>query len=651
LRFLLDSVQIGDWEIDLQTGDGFRSLPHDRCFGYDTLQPSWSMDIFVEHVLAEDRAHVAAQVRRAIEQRTEMHFECRVIWPDRSTHWIRVDGSVKTSEGTGERLIGIVMDITRERLAGEQQRRVSSYTRSLIEACLDPLVAIDTSGKITDVNEASVEATGVPRETLVGGDFCDYFTAPEQAREGYRRAFSHGLVRDYPLTMRHASGRVIDVLYNAAVYRDEFGAVQGVLAAARDITEIKRLGQVLEDYSVELEKAKSVAEKASLAKSDFLSSMSHELRSPLNAILGFAQLLESGVPALSDPQRSSIEQISRAGWYLLELINEVLDLATVESGNHALSLESICLRDLLRDCREMIEPLATQRGIALEFPDGTAPWLVWGDRMRIKQIVINLLSNAIKYNRSGGRVQVSCTGGAGDAVRVGFRDSGLGLSAREMGKLFEPFNRLGREGGAEEGTGIGLVVTKRLVEMMSGRIGVESALGVGSFFWVELPPPAAQSADDRAPAIAAAAFPLPAPVLSQLRTLLCVEDNPANLSLVERMLERRDDIRVLAAQDAIQGVALARTLRPDVILMDINLPAISGFSALEMLAQDPGTAHIPVIALSALAMPRDIERGTAAGFFHYLTKPVKLDEFLAVVDSALRSGAAAPVSPTQRILP
>jgi CheY-like chemotaxis protein len=271
--------------------------------------------------------------------------------------------------------------------------------------------------------------------------------------------------------------------------------------------------------------------------------------------------------------------------------------------------------------------------------------------MRIKQIFINLLSNAIKYNRSGGWVQVGCTQDPDEAVRIGFRDSGPGLSARDQGKLFEPFNRMGREGGAEEGTGIGLVVTKRLVEMMSGRIGVESALGAGSYFWVELPPLAAQPIDDRTPSMAVDLDSILSPAGRRMRTLLCVEDNPANLLLVERMLERREDIRVVAAQDAIQGVALARSVRPDVILMDINLPGISGYSALEMLAQDPGTARIPLIALSAMAMPRDIEKGTAAGFFRYLTKPVKLEEFQAVVESALQFGAAAPVSQTQRISP
>ncbi|MEP7100192.1 MAG: ATP-binding protein [Burkholderiales bacterium] len=253
----------------------------------------------------------------------------------------------------------------------------------------------------------------------------------------------------------------------------------------------------------------------------------------------------------------------------------------------------------------------------------------------MKQVFVNLLSNAIKYNRAGGSVEVSCSAGASRRTRINFRDSGNGLSADNLSQLFQPFNRLGQESGAEEGTGIGLVVSKRLVELMGGEIGAESAVGVGSVFWVELESASAldtpiQTGDNTEPPLAAAGAE-PASL-----TVLCIEDNPANLMLIEKLVARRPDIRMLSARDGNQGVAVARASLPDAILMDINLPGIGGLMALRILADDPKTASIPVIALSANAMPRDIEKGLAAGFFRYLTKPIKVVEFMDALDVALK---------------
>ena len=641
LRFILESAQIGDWELDLASGATRRSLQHDRCFGYETLQPQWGVDIFLQHVHPQDRALAADCVASALRDQQDWRMECRVVWPDASVHWIQVCGKMKCEAGVPVGILGIVTDITTQKRVDELHRASAAYARSLIEASLDPLVTISAEGKVTDVNEALVEATGVGREAMIGGDFSDHFTAPEEARSGYRQAFSAGLVRNYPLAIRHVSGRVMDVLFNAAVYRDDSGAVRGVVAAARDITERKRLDGVLQAKTTELQAAKLAAEAANLAKSDFLSSMSHELRSPLNAILGFAQLMDTGTPAPTASQKESIGQILRAGWYLLELINEVLDLALIESGRTSLSTEPVCLAEVLDDCRAMIEPQALKSGIALDFQPTDAAWHVVADRLRVKQVFINLLSNAIKYNRVGGRVDVSCGPAGPGRIRIGFRDLGRGLDPGEQAQLFQSFNRLGREAGAEEGTGIGLVVCKRLVELMGGRIGVESTVGVGSLFWVELAAtePPAMTPDlpaDSAEAIAAG------PARGARRSLLCVEDNPANLRLVERILERRLDIRMVSARDAHRGLDLARLECPAVILMDINLPGMNGFTALKMLSQDARIAHIPVIALSANAMPHDIQKGIKAGFFRYLTKPIKVDEFLGALDEALGLGGDEP---------
>ncbi len=450
-----------------------------------------------------------------------------------------------------------------------------------------------------------------------------------------------GIEDVYELTYICKNGSRLPAVVSVTALQDVADAIIGYLLIGTDNrarqqveAERKRLLTVLQDSHIELQKAKEVAERANLAKSDFLSSMSHELRTPLNAILGFTQLIDTGTPPPTPDQKDSVEQILQAGWYLLELINEILDLALVESGKLSLSLESMSLVDTLSECLAMIEPQAQPNGIELNFPSLKGQWQVRADRTRVKQVLVNLLSNAIKYNRVGGKVDLRCRKMPTGRIRISVQDTGEGLTADQLAQLFQPFNRLGQETGLQEGTGIGLMVSERLVELMGGTIGVESTVGVGSLFWFELD--AATElfvADDpvklRPKALA------PASSGTKVYTLLCVEDNPANLLLVERLVARRPDIQLLSAREGRIGVEMARAQLPDIILMDINLPGISGFTALQILANDPATAHIPVIALSANAMPRDIERGIKAGFFRYLTKPIGVDEFMGTLDLAI----------------
>jgi len=480
--------------------------------------------------------------------------------------------------------------------------------------------------------------TDCTRDELIGAPFKNYFTDPERAEAAIKLVLSEKKVTNYELTACARDGKLTVVSCNATTFHDRDRTLQGVIAAARDVTQRNRLDRALQETNVALESARFAAEKANLAKSDFLSSMSHELRSPLNAILGFAQLMESGSPLPTPAQKASIDQILQAGWYLLELINEILDLALIESGKLSLSLEPISLAEVLSDCQAMIEPQAQRSGIDMSFPRFDCPLFVSADRTRLKQVFVNLLSNAIKYNRAGGAVEVTCSANTAERIRIGFRDSGEGLSPEMLAQLFQPFNRLGQEAGAEEGTGIGLVVSKRLVELMGGEIGAQSTVAVGSVFWVELNSAAALQlgADASKPAGAAQ---VQGQADTRVRTLLCVEDNPANLLLVEKLIARRPDIRLLSAGDGPRGIEIARASQPDVILMDINLPGINGLEALGLLAEDPATAHIPVIALSANAMPRDIERGLEAGFFRYLTKPIKVNEFMDTLDVTLNFAA------------
>ena len=465
-----------------------------------------------------------------------------------------------------------------------------------------------------------------------------------------------GIEDVYELTYLRKDGSRLPAVVSVTALQDAAESIIGYLLIGTDNTarqqveaERKRLDEVLKSSLLELKTAKVTAEEANQAKSDFLSSMSHELRSPLNAILGFAQLVETGTPAPTAGQLDSIEQILQAGWYLLELINEILDLSLIESGKLSLSLEPLALAELLADCQSMIEPQAQKSGIQVHFPRLQGAWLIRADRTRLKQVLVNLLSNAIKYNRVGGRVDVSCTESALGRTRISVQDTGEGLAPEKLAQLFQSFNRLGQEGGAQEGTGIGLVVSKRLVELMGGHIGVDSIVGGGCTFWFELATAVAQAPPEPAEL---ALLPSAPPLASDaaVRTLLCVEDNPANLLLVERLMARRPDVRLLSARDGRAGVELARAVRPDVILMDINLPGISGITALRILAEDPFTAHIPVIALSANAMPRDIEKGLRAGFFRYLTKPIKVGEFLDTLDLAFER-AARPRAGASEVTP
>ena len=484
------------------------------------------------------------------------------------------------------------------------------------------------------VNQISPSDMHDPQEVVARAQALSIELATEIAPGFEALAFkaSRGIEDIYELNYICKDGSRIPALVSITALRDDDGDIIGYLLISTNNSAHKRV-------ELDLNEAIAAAENANRAKSDFLSGMSHELRTPLNAILGFAQLMESGMPAPTPSQKRNIDQILKAGWYLLELINEILDLALIESGKVTLSGEPVSLAEVMLECRAMIVPQAMKRGIAMSFPRFETPCFVKADRTRVKQVLINLLFNAIKYNKPAGTVGVECTLTADDSVRIGVRDTGAGLTPQQLAQLFQPFNRLGKEVGVEEGTGIGLVVTKRLVELMGGTIGAESAVGTGSVFWVELGLTPAPLLTVQEAGLAALTQPQVA-ADTPLRTVLYVEDNPANLELVEQLIARRPDLRLLSAADANLGIEFARVYQPEVILMDINLPGINGLEALKILHADPLTAHIPIIALSANAVPRDIEKARQAGFFDYLTKPIKVNQFMEALDVALRFSQA-----------
>jgi len=401
----------------------------------------------------------------------------------------------------------------------------------------------------------------------------------------------------------------------------------------------------LEESNRDLLAATREAENANRAKSEFLSNMSHELRTPLNAIIGFGQLLSHEDAASAGPERnrSFVQHIVDAGNHLLTLINEILNLAQIESGKVSISLEPVDLREVLEECHALTRTASAQRGIRLVFPMDTT-LSVHADRTRLKQVLLNLLSNAVKYNREHGAVLVECTAGDQGRVRIAVQDTGAGLTPEQLRALFQPFNRLGRDKTSIEGSGIGLVLTKRLVELMGGTIGVTSVPGTGSTFWIDL-----RSAEPARMAMARADPRLP--TLTELvgdariATILCVDDNRANLALLTEALSLRADCLVLTATDGQAGVDMARSHSPDVILMDNNMPIMSGREAMRILQEDPATAGIPIIAVSAAAMPNMVSSGLEQGYFRYLVKPYDLVDLTDAIDAAIdraRGGATAP---------
>ena len=592
---------------------------------------------------------VRAPVQQALRHGVSQGMVNHTILRSRTGAECDIADSCAPIRDVGGAVIGAVLvfrNVSKDYAVQQELRDSAGLVQAILNTVADGLITVSaSSGIVEQVNPATLLMFGYTDVELSGKNLSLLIPELDQNQQNRSLAYygasakelAAGLGREvmgrrkdgstFPLAIAVSEMRLRGQSYFTSVLRD-------VTARKQFEIERTRLDQVLQNKNLELEGARNVADKANQAKSDFLSNMSHELRSPLNAILGFAQLLEMGVPTPTPTQTASVGQILKAGWYLLELINEILDLALIESGRLSMSLEPTSLHDLMQDCQSMIAPQPQQKSIQITFAPVEKATFVIADRTRLKQVVVNLLSNAIKYNRPGGVAEVTHKMHSNGRLRISVRDTGLGLTEQKIGLLFQPFNRLGQEAGSEEGTGIGLVVSRRLVELMGGQIGVSSTVGVGSVFWFELNAAHAPQMDLDAQTFDDMLVPSVASDAA-VRTVLYVEDNQANMALVEQLVARRPDLRLLCAEDAMRGIAMARAHQPDVILMDLNLPGISGMEALAIFLGDAATPHIPVLALSANAMPRDIEKGMVAGFFRYLTKPIRVNEFMAALDEGL----------------
>ncbi|MDP9329875.1 MAG: ATP-binding protein [Actinomycetota bacterium] len=505
---------------------------------------------------------------------------------------------------------------------------------------------------------------GYPREDWIADPRFWYEHILSEDRERVLRDEAHSSETGEPFAseyrMAGRDGRILWLRDEAEVLRDEDGTRSSIQGVMVDITESKRANEAIERLNEELEQrvaertadletanvslreAKEVSERANAAKSEFLSRMSHELRTPLNAILGFGQLMETSALAPDDVE--SVEQILKGGRHLLGLINEVLDISRIESSRLSLSIEPVSVNEVVHETIDLVAPLCTDRGIEVVATISQPSPFVLADHQRLKQVLLNLLSNAIKYNRTQGRVDVSCEAEGNDRIAIRVTDTGPGFPLEDLDRLFAPFDRLGAEKTGAEGTGLGLALSKALIESMAGRIVVESEQGLGSTFTVELPACREPGWDvdgsekDQVPGPSGS---------SRLRTILYVENNLANVSLVERILLQRPSVKLVAAMQARLGLELAREHSPALVLLDLHLPDLSGEEALERLRQDPMTRHIPVVIMSADSTPGQINRLRAMGIDDYVTKPIDVTRFLEVVDRALavRSDSAAGVDP------
>jgi PAS domain S-box-containing protein len=627
-------ARLGNWSADLASGKCtwskvvyalFDRAPHQYV---PTLE-----NYFAELVHPDDVERVRQAYRRAVESGRPETIDHRIHWSDGSARWIQADGCIEyDAEGSPIRLTGTFQDIT----ARKQTEIALAESRTRLEeaqslAKLGHWSADVASGAMQWSEEMHRIFGRDPQRFVPSMAECLKAIHPddvEQFKHNVERsAVSGALDTVHRIVRPDGEIRYVHELARAEVDGD--GQLTKLTGTVQDVTELKRTEHAMLQ-------AKEAAEAASRAKSEFLASMSHELRTPLNSILGFAQLFGLD-PELPAKTREHAHEIERAGQHLLSLVNDLIDLARIEAGKMELFPAPVGIKALVADCVAMVAPIANERGIRIINAGGVCEKTqVLADSTRLQQVLINLLANAIKYNRPAGSVHLACRVSDG-IVRVAITDTGPGIPEDKQARMFSPFDRLGAERGQVEGSGIGLVITQRIVQAMGGNIGFESVEAQGSTFWVELPlayaPPA--------PAPTAPA-PLEAPAAHAARSyVLYIEDNPMNQRLMQQIFASRKRVELRTAHTAEIGIQLARVERPALILMDINLPGMDGYAALTALRNDPRTDGVPVIAVSANAMKGDEKRGLEAGFAAYLTKPIDIPTLFRAVDGLLREAEPA----------
>ncbi len=497
----------------------------------------------------------------------------------------------------------------------------------IVNTVSDMMSMVNRSGQYEAVNESWCKVVGRSREDVIGRSTSEVWGSPLQVDAEIARCFAEGVEISAQAVIEMPKIGRRECIVTCYPYGQTAGDITHVVIVTRDIT-------ALAESQRELVKARDAAESASRAKSEFLASMSHELRTPLNAILGFSQLFVMD-EELTNETRECAGEIERAGHHLLALVDDLIDLARIESGKLDLSLEPVSVACVLSGSLSLIAPIAKKHAIKLiDENSKNMNVTVQADNVRLNQTLLNLLSNAVKYNRPDGSVTLSSQINDG-RIRINIIDTGLGIPVESQARIFNAFDRLGAERGQIEGTGIGLVITRRIVESMGGMIGFSSDVGKGSTFWIEFP--------------VTGSFELPQAELEVSKSMqvegdnpdrpqpkvLLVEDNMVNRLIVNKLFSARSKLLLLEAETAEDGIVLAKSEKPDLILMDINLPGMDGYEALKVLKKDAETSHIKVVALSANAMTGDDAKGRAAGFDDYLTKPINVQNLFSVIDKMI----------------
>lgn len=555
-------------------------------------------------------------------------------WQRQDGAMLPIDMSIHMQTDTATPLAVVVArDASSHKAVEDELAKMTSALRATLEATADGILVTDLSGHIININHRFARIWQLPETLLNQQDdqrlfaFIDaQLTAPQQYHQRLDELFATPRADGFD-TLTLTDGRVIE-RYTKPQYLGS--SVIGKVFSFSDVTARVTAEQ-------ELMAAKNLAEQANRAKSEFLSQMSHELRTPLNAILGFAQILQE---ELTDEHQEFTSHILKAGWHLLGLINEVLDLAKIEAGRLSLSIEDFDIRNVVRESLALAAPIATKYGVNVSDKTTTANYsTVKADATRVKQMVLNLVSNAIKYNRPNGQVTLSIEYPTPKMLRLVVSDTGVGMSESDLAKLFQPFSRVGNKQNEIEGTGIGLAFTQKLAGLMQGDIGVSSTEGIGSSFWLDLPL-AEQVAESKH---AAEATPGKAVTESpsQAYTVLYIEDDPMSTHLMRGIFKTLPGSTLLTAHTPELGLELAQAHHPDLIISDINLPGMSGVDLRKKLAEHPATATTPVFALSANAMPEDINKGLEAGFQRYLTKPLNIRVLAAAMREVLQDKPSA----------
>lgn len=662
---LVESAKAIPWSYDLATECFTYIGPQvEELLGYP--RKAWyEKNFWPEHIYEEDRDQALNYCMDETKLERDHDFEYRILGSDGRVVWIRDNVKVIVGDAGPVELQGFMFDITERKSVEKAIHTLAKIDASydlegFFKTCIKNLASVYNAqyvfiGLVNKEHGRTVKTEAV----WAGSGFADNFEYelegtpcadiidnkleiinsdadlkyPEDillSEMGVKSYFGAPLFDHEGNTIGLVSVMDIEPMYPASWIKPVLAMFSKRISAEyiRHKT-MEELENRVEERTLHLVKAKEEALKANNAKSEFLSRMSHELRTPLNAIMGFGQLLQE--ENINSEQKNSVNEITQASDHLLKLINEVLELAKIESGTISLETEDLDINEIVMESIALVKHNADKRSIIINPPENNEELIIAADRLRMKEVVINLLSNAIKYNNDGGEVNLKLSFPNETHIRLEISDTGTGINEEDRERLFEPFSRLGAEYTAIEGTGIGLTITKRLIEMMGGTIDFSSEAGKGSTFWIDCPvgQGVSHSIKQDVPSIKQ-------PGLLSVSTILYIEDNPANLRLVKKIINPEANVNFLSASNAEEGILIAENYIPDLILMDIDLPGMNGYEALSILRKNPTTSHITVFAVSAAAMPRDIEKGVLAGFNRYITKPIQISELRDAVRNELK---------------